>query len=107
MNYLRVEFELSPDLHEFFIAELMDLDFYGFEQFDVHFGDRYQSGGVAKKRRNEIRHGEVALRGCAGGWRSPGLRLVNPQRAGSNPRSYFTPSLISRIEMSKVPPPRS
>lgn len=35
MNYLRVEFELSPDLHEFFIAELMDLDFYGFEQFDT------------------------------------------------------------------------
>lgn len=34
MNYLRVEFKLSPDLHEFFIAELMDLDFYGFEQFD-------------------------------------------------------------------------
>lgn len=34
MNYLRVEFELSSDLHEFFIAELMDLDFYGFEQFD-------------------------------------------------------------------------
>lgn len=34
MNYLRVEFELNPDLHEFFIAELMDLDFYGFEQFD-------------------------------------------------------------------------
>ncbi len=34
MNYLRVEFELSPDLHELFIAELMDLDFYGFEQFD-------------------------------------------------------------------------
>lgn len=34
MNYLRIEFKLSPDLHEFFIAELMDLDFYGFEQFD-------------------------------------------------------------------------
>lgn len=34
MNYLRVEFELNPDLHELFIAELMDLDFYGFEQFD-------------------------------------------------------------------------
>ena len=34
MNYLRVEFELNPDLHEFFIAELIDLDFYGFEQFD-------------------------------------------------------------------------
>lgn len=34
MNYLRVEFELNADLHEFFIAELMDLDFYGFEQFD-------------------------------------------------------------------------
>nr|NIT55002.1 50S ribosomal protein L11 methyltransferase [Fodinibius sp.]NIV11914.1 50S ribosomal protein L11 methyltransferase [Fodinibius sp.]NIY23586.1 50S ribosomal protein L11 methyltransferase [Fodinibius sp.] len=34
MNYLRVEFELSSDLHELFIAELMDLDFYGFEQFD-------------------------------------------------------------------------
>lgn len=34
MNYLRVEFKLNPDLHEFFIAELMDLDFYGFEQFD-------------------------------------------------------------------------
>lgn len=34
MNYLRVEFELSPDLHELFIAELLDLDFYGFEQFD-------------------------------------------------------------------------
>lgn len=34
MNYLRVEFKLNPDLHEFFIAELIDLDFYGFEQFD-------------------------------------------------------------------------
>ncbi|MDR9367355.1 MAG: 50S ribosomal protein L11 methyltransferase [Balneolaceae bacterium] len=34
MNYLRVEFELSEDLHELFIAELMDMDFYGFEQFD-------------------------------------------------------------------------
>lgn len=34
MNYLRVEFKLSFDLHEFFIAELIDLDFYGFEQFD-------------------------------------------------------------------------
>lgn len=34
MNYLRVEFELPYDSHEFFIAELMDLDFYGFEQFD-------------------------------------------------------------------------
>lgn len=34
MNYLRVEFQLNPDLHEFFIAELIDLDFYGFEQFD-------------------------------------------------------------------------
>lgn len=34
MNYLRVEFTLNPDLHEFFIAELIDLDFYGFEQFD-------------------------------------------------------------------------
>lgn len=34
MNYLKVEFELNPDLHELFIAELMDLDFYGFEQFD-------------------------------------------------------------------------
>ena len=30
MSYLRIEFELSPDLHEFFIAELMDMDFYGF-----------------------------------------------------------------------------
>lgn len=34
MNYLRIEFELSAGLHELFIAELMDLDFYGFEQFD-------------------------------------------------------------------------
>lgn len=34
MNYIRVEFKLSPDLHELFIAELLDLDFYGFEQFD-------------------------------------------------------------------------
>lgn len=34
MNYLRIEFELPSDLHELFIAELIDLDFYGFEQFD-------------------------------------------------------------------------
>ncbi len=34
MNYLTFEFELDDDLHEIFIAELMDLDFYGFEQFD-------------------------------------------------------------------------
>lgn len=34
MSYLRIEFELSSDLHEFLIAELMDMDFYGFEQFD-------------------------------------------------------------------------
>ncbi|MCC5940991.1 MAG: 50S ribosomal protein L11 methyltransferase [Balneolaceae bacterium] len=34
MNYLKFEFNLIDDLHEIIIAELMDLDFYGFEQFD-------------------------------------------------------------------------
>lgn len=34
MNYLKFEFELEDHLHEYFIAELMDFDFYGFEQFD-------------------------------------------------------------------------
>lgn len=34
MNYIQLEFNLSDDLHEHFIAELMDQDFYGFEQLD-------------------------------------------------------------------------
>lgn len=34
MNYIQLEFKLSDDLHEQFIAELMDQDFYGFEQLD-------------------------------------------------------------------------
>ncbi len=34
MNYLKFEFNLIDDLHEIVIAELMDIDFYGFEQFD-------------------------------------------------------------------------
>jgi ribosomal protein L11 methyltransferase len=34
MKYIKLEFSLSEDFHEQFIAELLDLDFYGFEQFD-------------------------------------------------------------------------
>lgn len=34
MNYLKLIFDLQDRYHEQFIAELMDLDFYGFEQFD-------------------------------------------------------------------------
>ena len=34
MNFIQLEFELPDELHEQFIAELMDQDFYGFEQLD-------------------------------------------------------------------------
>jgi ribosomal protein L11 methyltransferase len=34
MNFIQLEFELPDDLHEQFIAELMDHDFHGFEQLD-------------------------------------------------------------------------
>ena len=34
MVYTKIEIELPDHLHEYFIAELMDLDFYGFEQSD-------------------------------------------------------------------------
>ena len=34
MNFIQLEFELPDKLHEQFIAELMDQDFYGFEQLD-------------------------------------------------------------------------
>lgn len=34
MNYLKLVFNLDEQYQELFIAELMDLDFYGFEQFD-------------------------------------------------------------------------
>ncbi len=34
MNFIQLEFDLPDHLHEQFIAELMDQDFYGFEQLD-------------------------------------------------------------------------
>ena len=34
MSYLKFVFTIPEHLHEHFIAELMELDFYGFEQFD-------------------------------------------------------------------------
>lgn len=34
MNYLKFIFTIPDDLQEFIIAELLDLDFYGFEQLD-------------------------------------------------------------------------
>ncbi|TVQ05594.1 MAG: 50S ribosomal protein L11 methyltransferase [Balneolaceae bacterium] len=34
MKYLKFNFTIPEHLQEYFIAELMDLDFYGFEQFD-------------------------------------------------------------------------
>jgi ribosomal protein L11 methyltransferase len=34
MKYLKFSFNMPEHLQEYFIAELMDLDFYGFEQFD-------------------------------------------------------------------------
>lgn len=34
MSYLKFIFDVPEHLQEYFIAELMDLDFYGFEQFD-------------------------------------------------------------------------
>jgi ribosomal protein L11 methyltransferase len=34
MSYLKFIFTIPEHVHEHFIAELMDMDFYGFEQFD-------------------------------------------------------------------------
>lgn len=34
MNFLQINFELPDDLHEQFIAELIDFDFHGFEQLN-------------------------------------------------------------------------
>jgi ribosomal protein L11 methyltransferase len=34
MNYVKLVFEIDEKYQELFIAELMELDFYGFEQFD-------------------------------------------------------------------------
>ncbi|MEX1267427.1 MAG: 50S ribosomal protein L11 methyltransferase [Balneolaceae bacterium] len=34
MNYIKLVFKIADRYQEHFIAELMDLDFYGFEQFD-------------------------------------------------------------------------
>lgn len=34
MNYLKLILEVSDDYQEYLIAELMDMDFYGFEQLD-------------------------------------------------------------------------
>lgn len=34
MSYLKFVFSIPEHLHEHFIAELLDMDFYGFEQFD-------------------------------------------------------------------------
>ena len=34
MSYIRIVFTIEDRYQEFFIAELMDMDFYGFEQFD-------------------------------------------------------------------------
>lgn len=44
MKHIKLIFELAEQYHEFFISELMDLDFEGFEQFDETLEAYIESG---------------------------------------------------------------
>lgn len=91
MSYLKFVFNVPEHLQEYFIAELMDLDFYGFEQFDQELV------AFVEKRRFNDSHREVLEQltalfpGCSfremdeveeqnwnAGWES----TIQPQRIG-------------------------
>jgi len=91
MNYLRVEFELNPDLHELFIAELIDLDFYGFEQLDNKLIAYIESNRFNDSNREYL---EQLIAAYAGGsflefeeipdknWNESWEQTIEPQRVG-------------------------
>ena len=91
MNYLKFIFTLPDDLQEFIIAELLDLDFYGFEQLDGELIAYVEKPRFNDSHREEIE--EMLLRhpGCSfrevdeieeENWNEKWEQTIQPQQVG-------------------------
>lgn len=91
MNYIQLEFDLPDHLHEHFIAELMDQDFYGFEQLDDKLIAFIESPRYNDSTREFIEQmvsmlPEVSFREIASieekNWNEVWEQTIQPQRIG-------------------------
>ncbi len=91
MNYLKFEFDLLDDLHEIFIAELMDLDFYGFEQFEDKLIAYVEKSRFNDTNRELIEHFVALYPGSSfseqdeieeQNWNETWEKTIRPQRIG-------------------------
>jgi ribosomal protein L11 methyltransferase len=65
MSYLKFVFSIPEHLHEHFIAELMDMDFYGFEQFDHELIAYVEKRRFNDSNREQIEQLTALFPGCS------------------------------------------
>lgn len=92
MVYTKIEIELPDHLHEYFIAELMDLDFYGFEQSDNRLSAYVEQSRFNDTNREYIEQ-LIGIQPNANliqieevqeqNWNESWERTIQPQRIGS------------------------
>src|SRR5690625_4534993 len=91
MNYLKFIFTIPDDLQEFIIAELLDLDVYGFEQLDGELIAYVEKPRFNDSHREEIEEMLLMHAGCSfrevneieeENWNEKWEQTIQPQQVG-------------------------
>ena len=91
MKYIKLTFEIPDESQELLIAELMDMDFYGFEQFDGKLIAYVESSRFNDSNRELIEKLMVVLPGAVfieetdveeENWNESWEQTIQPQRIG-------------------------
>jgi ribosomal protein L11 methyltransferase len=92
MNYIKVAIRIDEKYQEHFIAELMDLDFYGFEQFDDNLVAYVEAARYNDSNREYIEQLITAFPGAAfmeiediaeQNWNETWEQTIQPQKIGN------------------------
>lgn len=92
MSYLKFVFTIPEHLHEHFIAELLDMDFYGFEQFDHELVAYVEKRRFNDSNRERIEQLTSLFPDCSfreldeieeQNWNESWERTIQPQAIGS------------------------
>ena len=107
MSYLKFVFSIPEHLHEHFIAELMDMDFYGFEQFDNELIAYVEKRRFNDSNRELIEQLTALFPNCSvremdeveeQNWNESWEKTIQPQAIGS----FFVKPTWSKAEPDKT-----
>ncbi|MFA5667704.1 MAG: 50S ribosomal protein L11 methyltransferase [Balneolaceae bacterium] len=104
MNYIQLHIQVPIDFQELLIAELFDLDFDGFEEFDEGFFATIPANRFDDTKRQEV---ELLVAGINGAELS-GEKLIAPQNWNENWEKTIQPQTVGSFYVTPTwgtPPP--